>query len=129
MEDVAGKTFGVHSNEHALIRVTDISKHESDVLVSIYVVSVTDHPPHTVVCRQSGFCDPMNKSLRTQAVCNELCDCDKRELVLPRKLLKLRPFRSRAVIIQNFADDAGRINAGESRKIDRCFGVTDALKN
>src|SRR5438874_2127134 len=99
MEDVAGKTFRMHSNENALIRITDISEDERDVLVVIYVVSIADNTPHAVVCRQSRLCNAVDKPLRAQAVRNELCDSDERELVLLSEFLELRSFRSRAVII------------------------------
>src|SRR5258707_988154 len=105
MEDVAGQTLRVHSNEDALVRVVNVAKDESDVLMVIDVVAITDHAPHTVVGRQSRFCNPVDESLRAQTMSNELRDSDECQLVLSRKSLELRPFRRSAVIIQNFADD------------------------
>src|SRR5258708_29677401 len=99
MKYVAGETFRVHSNEHALVRVAHVAKNESDVLVVVDVIVITDDAPNPVVGRQSRFCNSVDESLRAQAVSNELGDSDERELVSLCKSLELRPFRRSAVII------------------------------
>jgi len=61
----------------------------------------------------------------------KLCDSDERQLVFLRKSLELQSFRRGTIIVQNLADDTGRmINARQvAPQIRRCLGMTDSLKN
>ena len=59
-------------------------------------------------------------------VLDQIGDRDHQQPVLLRELRQLRHARHRAVFVHDFADDAGRIQPGDPRQIDRRFGLAGA---
>ena len=86
---------------------------------------------HVAVRRvgQARFGHAMHEPLVLEPVRDELRDRDEREPVLRRELLELRRAAGRAVIIQDLADHAGGLEAGEPREVDGRLGVADALQD
>ena len=113
MEHVASEALRVHSDENAVVAFAHVAENERDVLVIVDVVAISDHPPYAELGREPRFGNAMNESLGLEAIRDELRDGDEREVVLRRELLELRTPRSRAIFIQNFANDSGRIESSE----------------
>ena len=57
---------------------------------------------------------------------NQIGDRDHQQLVPLGELAQLGHPRHRSVLVHDFADDAGRIEAGDPRQIDRRLGLTGA---
>ena len=128
MEDVSGETFRVHSHEHARIRL-DASKHESDVLVIVDIIFVTDNTPSPDFRRKPSFGDTMHEALGLQPMCDELGDSDEGEAVLLCETLELGTASARAVLAEDLADYSRGNESGQPGKIDGCFSVPHALEH
>src|SRR5437867_6351398 len=128
MEDVAGETLGVHADQRVLT-VSHLAVHERDMLVLIDVIVIADDLPRTMLRRQSRFGDTMNQSLVLQTMRNELRDRDERELMLLGKALELLTARGAAILVEDLANHAGRVQASAARQVDRGLRVADALQH
>ena len=71
----------------------------------------------------------LDQLLAHAAIRDQALDGADAESVLFAELHQLRQPRHRAVVVQNFAKHAGRLQAGEPRKIDRRLGVTGATQH
>ena len=60
---------------------------------------------------------------------DELRDGDHVQAELLLEFDELGQARHRAVLVQDFADDAAGVQAGEGREVDRGFGVASALEH
>ena len=128
MEDVAGQTLGVDAHEHALLPL-HLAEDERDMLVRVDIVAIADHPELAERRGKPRLGDAMHQPLVSQPVRDELRDGDERECVLLRKRLEVGTLRGGAVGGEDLADDAGRLQAGETHEIDGRFGVADALQH
>src|SRR5687767_7414499 len=128
MEDVAGETLRMHAHEHALAPL-HVTEHEGDMLVRIDIVAVADDSPDTGIGRQSRLGSAVHQALVLKTVPDELRDGDHRQSVLLREDLELWALRRGAVVGEDLADDARRVQAGESREVDGRLGVTDPLQH
>jgi len=117
----------VHADKGA--RFINLAEHQGDVLVGIDIVAISDHLPHAELGREPRFRDAVNEPLRLEPVGNQLSHRNERQPVKLRELLELRAAGCRAVVIEHFANYAGRIKTSETRKIYSGLGVPDALKH
>ena len=63
------------------------------------------------------------------AISDQALDRADAQLVLFLELHQLRQPRHRAVVVQDFAEHPGRLQAGHARQIDRRFGVAGAAQH
>ena len=79
-----------------------------------------------MIGRQRRRRDSPHERLGAHPVLNQIRDRDHQQLVPLRELRQLRHPRHRAVVVHDFADDAGRIEAGDAREIDGRLGLPGA---
>ena len=118
----------MHAHEHVLT-LAEVAVDERDVLAIVDVVAVADHAPLAEVGRQARLGDAVHQPLVLQAVGDELGDGDEGEVVPIGERLELRPARRGAVVVEDLADDARRVQAGEPGQVHRGLGVADALQH
>src|ERR1700682_3137117 len=128
MENISGKTFRVHSHQHAGVR-SDVSQDERDVLVLIDVVAVAHDTPGPAFRRKASFGDAVHEPLRLKAMRHELGNGDECKTVLLRKAFELGPPGARAILAENLANHSSRYEAGKASEINSRLGVSDALKH
>jgi hypothetical protein len=63
MEDITCQAFRVHPHEDAVVAVFHIAKHERDVLMTVDVIPVANHSPHSELGWQPGFRNAMHETL------------------------------------------------------------------
>ena len=73
-----------------------------------------------------GFRKPSHVALMRHAIADEFGDGEHLQVVLAAELGKLRNARHGAVVVHDLADDAGGNQSGETREIDRGFGLSGA---
>ena len=115
----------MHADENVLA-VADLAADERDVRLAVDLVLEGIHAEHAELGRQLGGGDALDQRLGPHAVLDQIRDRDHQQAVLLRELRQLRHARHRAVLVHDFADDAGRIQPGDSRQIDRGLGLTGA---
>src|SRR5204863_403643 len=93
------------------------------------VIAIADDAPLTMLGRQTRFGDAMHESLGLEPVGDQLGNGDECDAMLPGEALELRTPSGRAILVEDLADHAGGGESGESREIDRGFGVTDTLQH
>src|SRR5690349_10880136 len=118
----------MHAYEDAVVG-TDLAEHEGDMLVLVDVVAIADDAPVSKLRRQPGFGNAMDEALCLQPVRDDLCDGDEGETVFLRELLQLGPTSARSILAEDLADHARRTEPGQTREVNRCFGVPDPLQH
>ena len=73
--------------------------------------------------------DAAHQRLGPHPILDEIRDRDHQQLVAPGELRQLRHARHRAVIVHDFADDAGGVKPGDACEIDRRFRLPGADEN
>ena len=99
------------------------------MLVLIDVVLVADDLPRAVLGRQPRLGDPVYEPLVLQPVRHDLRDGDEREPMLFGEPLELGAARAGAVVVQDLADHARRVEPREPREIHGGLGVPHALEH
>ena len=115
----------MHADEHVLA-VADVAAHQRDVRFAVELIVEGEDAEGAVLGGQRGRGHALHQPLGLHPVLNEVGDRDHQQAVLPRELRQLRHARHRAVLVHDFADDAGRIEAGHARQIDGGFGLPRA---
>src|SRR5258708_2723730 len=128
VKHVARETLRVHAHERALA-VADVAIHQRDVLVRVDVVAIADDAPRAILRRKPRLRNAVDEAFRLQPMRNKLRHGDERQPVLCSDFLELRTTRGAAVLVQDLADDAGRIDAGQTREIHRGLRVPHTLKH
>jgi hypothetical protein len=118
----------VHAHQNALA-VGHVAVGDGDVLVGIDVVPVPVHLPRAVRRRQARLGDPVHEALGAQPVRDQLRHRDERQAVLARERLELRTLRRGAVLVEDLADDARRIDVRQPREVHGGLRVADALQH
>ena len=101
-------------------------QHERDVRLLVDLVLEHVDRELAVLGRQLRRRDALDQRLGPHPVLDQIRDRDHQQAVLLRELRQLRHARHRAVLVHDFADDAGRIQPGDARQIDGRFGLPGA---
>ncbi len=125
VEHVARQTARVHTHHHVL-PVADLPLDERHVGLAVDHALEGDDPEIPMLGWQCRRRDAMNQRLGSHPVLDEIRDRDHQQLVLLRELRQLRHARHRAVVVHDFADDAGRIQTGDAREIDGRLRLSSA---
>ena len=115
VEHVAGQAARVHAHQHVLA-VADVSLDQRDVGLAIDEALVGDDAELAVLGRQRRRRDAPDQRLGPHPVLDQIGDRDHQQLVPLRELRQLRHARHRAVLVHDFADDAGRIQTRRSAR-------------
>ena len=124
-ERVSRETLGMDAHVD-VFAVADVAHHERDVTRAVdeRFVRMTDELAEAR--RHLERRDALHEFFVTHAVCDEVLDGHELEAMFGAEQLELRPAHHPAVVVENFADDAGGIEACEPRQVDRRFGLTGA---
>ena len=76
-----------------------------------------------------GLGGAVHEALAGQPVRDELGDGDEAQPVLAGEDLELRPARHGAVVVEDLADDAGGLQAGQAGEVHRGLGLADAAED
>ena len=79
--------------------------------------------------RQPRRDDALDELVVAAAVGDEVGDGDHLQVVALAVLDEVADARHRAVVVHDLADDAGGVQAGEPREVDRGLGLADALEH
>src|SRR5687767_8585421 len=127
-EDVPRQTLGVHANEHGLF-LPNLAVHERDVLLVSDVAPVGVEAELAESGRKVRRGDSLDEPLRLHPVADEVGDGDHHQAVLPAELRELGHARHRAVLVHDFAEDGGRVEAGDPREVDRRLRLPRSLQD
>ena len=125
VQDVAGQALRVHAH-HDVGAVAHVAQHERDVRLLVELVFERVHFEFAEVGGKLGFRDFLHHRLVVHAVLDQIGDRDHQQLVPLGELRQLGHAGHRAVVIHDFADDAGGIQPADPRQIDRRFGLPGA---
>ena len=151
-EDVAGGAARVHANQNGMrarrARCAGISgdvcrtfmargatgaqvaADEGDVaFAAVDLAFVGDHAELAVFRLNAGFAGADDVALVAQAVADEFGDSENAQIVLGAERDQVGNAGHFAVVAHDFADDAGGLQAGEARQIDRGLGLASAHQN
>ena len=115
----------MHADQH-LLAVADLALDHRDVRLAIDDALEGDDPELAVIGWQRRRRDAPHQRLGAHAVLDQIRDRDHQQLVPLRELRQLRHARHRAVVVHDFADDAGRIEAGDAGQVDGRLGLPGA---
>jgi hypothetical protein len=124
-ENIAGEAVRVDADER-WIRPFEIAADQGDVLVLIDVARVGNHSEIAVACGEDSFGDAADVALVLHAVADEVGYREHLHVVLAAEFMQLRDARHRPVFVHDFADDGGRIEAGDASEIDAGFSLPSA---
>ena len=127
-EDVAGEAMGMDADQRGS-RPVQVAAHQGDVLIVIHIARIGDDAEIAVARGKNGFCYAAHVTLVLHAVADQVRDREHFQVVLVAKFVELRDARHGPVFVHDFADDGGRIEPGDARKINACFGLTGSDKH
>ena len=127
-EDVAGQALRVHAHQHRLGRA-HLAHHQRHVVLAVDQALEGVDAEVPVRGGQVGLGDLAHQPLRLHAVADQVADRDHADAVLAAERLELRRARHRPVLVHDLADDAGRVEAGEPRQVDRGLGLAGARED
>jgi len=104
----------------------DLAHHQHQMLGVIDQVAIDERAELAERGRQLRFRDSLDHRLVAQAILDDIGDGDYLEPVHARELDQVVAPRHGSVFLQNFADDAGRLQTREPRKIHRAFSLPGA---
>ncbi len=104
----------------------NVATDEGHVQFVVGVIGVGDHAEISVARGEDGFGNATDVAFMLHAVANEVGDGQEFHAVLAAEFDELRDARHGAVVVHDFADHAGVIEAGQAREIDRRFGLSGA---
>ena len=111
------------AHQHFLA-VADLAPNQRDVGPAIDDAVVGGDVERSVLGRQSRRGDPLHQPVVAHPVLDQVGDRDHQQVVAAREAFQLRDARHRPVLVHDFADDAGRVEAGEAREVDGGLGLT-----
>ena len=116
------------AHEHVLGAV-DVALHERDVRLAGQLLAERDRRELAVLGRQPHRRAALDELLVAAAVLDEVGDGDHLQAVPLAVRDEVGDARHRPVVVHDLADDAGRVEAGEAREVDRRLGLADALEH
>ena len=127
-EDIAGQAFAVDAHEHRLA-VGDVALHQREVVLLFMRRAVEQQVERAVIGRQLHALLELDQLFAAAAILDQVEDGAELELVLFLELEQVGQARHGAVVLDDLAEDAGGIEAGEAREVDRRLGVAAALQH
>ena len=127
-EDIAGEAFAVDAHERRLAG-GNLSEHQRDVVQAIDQRAVKMQVEIPVIGRHQNRFLALDQLLALPAVGDEVLDRAELQPVLALEFHQIRKPRHRAVFLENFANDAGRIEPRQPGQVHGGFGVSRSLKN
>ena len=104
----------------------NFAANERDVQLVVHVARIRDHAEVAVLRGKNGFGDPPHIAFVLHAVANQVGHGEKLQPVRAAELRQLRGARHRAVVVHDFADDAGMVQAGDAREVHGSFRLPGA---
>ena len=104
-----------------------VALHQRQVLAAVDVAAVDVGVELAAVAagdRRLG--DAVDERVVAQPVLDQVGDGDQLQVEARREALQVGEPRHRAVVLHDLADDAGRLEPGEPREVDRGLGLSGA---
>src|SRR5438128_6910807 len=128
VEDVADQALGVDADQHRLV-THHLPHHERHRYPVIHARVVRDRGEISEVGGQLVGGEPTDQLLRADPILDQVLDRDHREAVRQGELLELGHPRHPAVLVEDLADDAGRVAPREPREVHGRLGVAGAAQD
>src|SRR2546426_455245 len=128
VKDIADQALGVDADQHRLV-ADHLPHHERHRHPVVHARVVRDRGEIAEVGGQFVGRDPTDQLLRADPVLDQVLDRDHREAVLQGELLELGHPRHPAVLVEDLADDAGRVATREPREVHGRLGVAGAAQD
>src|SRR5437899_1409680 len=128
VEDVADQTLGVDADEHRGVP-RHLPHDEGERHATVHARVVGDRDEFAPVRGELGCGDPSDQLLLADPVLDQILDGDHRESVRQGELLELGHPRHPAILVEDLADDTGRVRAREPREVHRRLGVAGAAQD
>ena len=130
-EDISREAVGMNADEDGLVAEglvsADIALDQRQMAFAAVDFALVGDDAELAVRRgQRAFCNAEDVALVLQAVTDELGDGEHFEPVLGAEFLQVGNAGHGAVVVHDFADDAGGDEAGETGEIDGGFGLAGA---
>src|SRR5213594_4441810 len=128
VEDVADQTLGVDAHENRGVP-RHLPHDEGELHATVHARVVGDRDEFAPVRGELGCGDPSDQLLLADPVLDQILDGDHRESVRQGELLELGHPRHPAILVEDLADDTGRVRAREPREVHRRLGVAGAAQD
>jgi hypothetical protein len=128
VEDVAGEALRVHPHQDIVLALHR-ALHEGHVLFAVeqrFVHVAGEVAPRG---RHPRLGDPPDELLVLAAVLDQLGDADHQQTVFLAELHQVGNPCHRAVVVDDLAQHAGRVEARQARQVDGCLGVSGPLEH
>ena len=122
-EHVAGETFAMNAHQRRFV-LLDLAFHQREMMHPVERRAVHMQIEIAVISRQFYHLFELDQLFALSSIGDQTLDRANAQPVLFAELHQLRQPRHRSVVMQDFAEHAGRLQPGHPRKIDRRFGVT-----
>ena len=124
-ENVAGQAMRVHANEGRL-RAAELAANEGDVELIVGLGGIGEHAEIAEARGEGRFRDALHVTLMLHAIADQLGNRQKLQIVAPAKFSELRDAGHRAIVVHDFANHAGGIEARDASEIDGRLGLARA---
>ena len=124
-EEVPVGAMRMHPNQHLFV-IRNIAADQREVRLGADLACVENGAEFAEFSGDASCGAAVNVAFMPQAVADQVGHRDHFEAVLRAEFPKLRHARHGAVLVHDFADDAGGVESGEPREIDRSFGLSGA---
>src|SRR2546426_331172 len=128
VKDIADQALGVDADQHRLV-ADHLPHHERHRHPVVHARVIRDRGEIAEVGGQLVGRDPTDQLLRADPILDQVLDRDHREAVLQGELLERGPPRHPAVLVEDLADDAGRVATREPREVHGRLGVAGAAQD
>ena len=127
-EDVAGQAFAVHADKCRFV-FGDLTLHQREVMRTVDFGAIKMKIERAIFGRQRDHLLAFHQFLPHAPVRDQALDRANAQPMFFLELHQLRQPRHRSVVVQNFAENSGRLQSGEARKIHCRFGVAGAAQH
>src|SRR2546428_9046 len=128
VEDIADQTLGVDADEHRGVPC-HLPHDEGERHATVHARVVGDRGEFAPIRGELGRGDPPDQLLLADPILDQILDGDRRESVRQGELLELGHPRHPAVLVEDLADDTGRVRAREPREVHRRLRVAGAAQD
>ena len=125
-KDVASHATGVHAHQYGFFG-SPFALEDGDVLQTVAFLTEGDDAEVTVFCGQVSLHALLHQTFLLQAVGDEVFDGDYLQAMLACHLLQLGHACHGAVLVENFNECRGRLQAAKACQIDGRLGVSGSL--
>ena len=123
LDQVARKTTAVHAHKRRLVLLGWLAHHDRDRLLGFVLYLISVNCKLTIASRKYCLSMSRNQFFTDTSISDQVLDRDDAQVLFFCNLHQLITIGSIAIVIQDFAQNAGGLQSSHASQIDRRLGV------